>query len=253
MQDLSKIWNCPDNLKFQCPQKWESLSSTDDENIRYCTVCSENVYNCSTPKDFVQYAKAGNCVALPNELARRPEDPHLFLGKLSQETIEVIKQQNKLIYRFRAWWRKALEIEPLLFNAFIKNSFNPKFSRIVERGEPPEKKALASELLELGQFDKVVEIARSCPSEGFLKRLVENLVRIGELNVALEVANLFETCNFKVISLNLIASELAKSGQHEQALNTIRLSLQTARDLTCAREKYEQKVIQLATSLGISL
>jgi hypothetical protein len=180
-----------------------------------------------------------------------------MLGEPSQEFVEKISQQisqqEKLISRFRAWWRKTLEIEPLLFQAFIEKTLIYEHYRSIYQGTPRGEKEFAFELLELGKVEKVIEIAQSYPSDGFLRNLVERLVSIGNLGVAMEVANIYDTCNFKVISLNLIASELVKSGQIAQARNTLRMSLQTARNLTRAREKYEQEVLHLATSLGISL
>jgi len=246
MKNLSEIWNCPDSLEFQCPQTWGVLNTTNDNNVRYCHVCRQNVYMCLTPQEFIQKAKAGKCVAIPSELAHRPNDPGYVFGQPSQDQVAEIEQEEKLVSKFINWWRKVLNSEPSFFQNFVCQCY--KNSNLKD-----QRRKLALEFLELEQFDAVLEIVRSIRSEGFLRRVVEKLVSMGQLDMALEATKIFEVGNYKVISLNNIASELARLGQTERAVNTFEMSLQTARNLARASEKYEAKVFHLAALAGITL
>ena len=215
--------------------------------MRYCSVCSQNVYICLTPQEFIQNAKSGKCVAIPHELAHRPDEPQYAFGRSSQEEDTKIEEEEKLVSKFINWWKKVLIYEPSFFQDFVRQCYKNSYLK-------DQQKKLALEFLELEQFDAVLEIARSKrSSEGFLRRIVEKLVSMGQLDVALEVTKIFEIGNYKVISLNHIASELARLGQIERAINTFEMSLHTARNLTRASEKYEAEVFRLAALAGITL
>jgi len=247
MKKISEIWNCPDSLEFQCPQQWGLLNTTNDNDVRYCNICSQNVYICLTPQEFIQNTKSGKCVAIPYELAHRPDDPQYVLGRPSQEEIVKIEEEEKLVYKFINWWKKVLAYEPSFFQDFVRQCYKKSYLK-------DQQKRLALEFLELEQFDAVLEIVRSkASSEGFLTRIVEKLVSMGQLDIALEVTKIFAIGNYKVISLNHIASELARLGQIERAVNTFEMSLHTARSLIRASEKYEAEVFHLATLAGITL
>jgi hypothetical protein len=246
MDNFFEIWNCPDSLEFQCPQEWSSLKPTHDMDIRYCKVCSQNVYMCSTPQEFTQNAKSGKCVAIPNDLARRPQDPPVILGRPSQEEVREIEKQEKLVSNFITWWKTILTPEPSFFQTFVQKCYRePYFDH---------EKEFALEILEFEQFDRVIEIAKSNrSSEAFLTRIIQKLVSMGKFDVALEVAAIFEICNYKVISLNHIASELARLGQIERAVDIFEMSLQTVRSLARSSQKYEAEVFHFAALAGITL
>lgn len=247
MKNSFEIWNCPDRLEFQCPQTWELLNTTNDNNVRHCNVCSQKVYMCLTPQEFMHNARSGKCVAIPYEVARRPNDPEIVMGRPSQETVARIKKQENLVSQFIDWWKRVLTSEPLFSQRFMHKCYGEAYLKIQE-------KRFALEILEFEQFGKVLEIARANRnSEGFLTKIVEKLVSMGQLDVALEVAAIFEVSNYKVISLNHIALKLARLGQVERATNIFEMSLQTARNLTRASEKYETEVLRLAALVGITL
>lgn len=253
MKNTSEVWNCPDNLRFQCPQEWHSLIATSDDNVRHCTACDKNVYKCLTPEDFAHHAKVGNCVAIPNNLAHRPKEPVLIFGEPSKAEEQQILNQEKLVSNFMAWWKRVLVLDPFLVEKFMKNTLTADLYQETSTGRVHrgEQKRLALELLELGQFKQVVDIAKENPTEGFLRDLVARFVKLNRLDMALEVIQLFKTCSFKVLSLNLVATELVRLGQHQQATDLMRMSLQTAQNLTYAKEQYELEVLRLAESLGI--
>jgi len=49
--------------KFQCPQRWEDLSATDNECVRYCAQCRRDVYLARNPAELNDLARQGVCVA----------------------------------------------------------------------------------------------------------------------------------------------------------------------------------------------
>lgn len=60
---LSKVTNCPLELRVSCLQQWISLAPTEDENIRYCSTCSQNVFLCRTAAELDHRSREGRCVA----------------------------------------------------------------------------------------------------------------------------------------------------------------------------------------------
>ncbi len=66
--DLSSIKEFEDcALKFKCPLRWDDLALTEEEEVRYCSVCQENVYHTPTLTEFKQRIKEKRCVAVTVE------------------------------------------------------------------------------------------------------------------------------------------------------------------------------------------
>ncbi|MBD2294478.1 hypothetical protein H6G06_13575 [Anabaena sphaerica FACHB-251] len=246
MKNFSQIWNCPDILEFRCPQEWDSLNQTEDRDVRYCKVCSQNVYMCSTPQEFTKNAKSGKCVAIPNELAHRPEDPKLVLGRPSQETCTEIEQQKRLISEFIAWWKVSLTSEPSFFPTFVRKCYDESYLNY-------QKQQFALDLLEFEQFDRFSEIAKSLNKDKrFLNTIIEQLISIGRFDIAMDVVAAFKISSYRVAALNYLALESARLGQIERAIDIFELNLQTARSLVNSK-KYEAAILQCAASIGITL
>ena len=55
-------------LKFQCDQKWDSLTQTRDPRIQFCEQCKEAVYLCSSETEFRRHAANHHCVALASSV-----------------------------------------------------------------------------------------------------------------------------------------------------------------------------------------
>lgn len=76
-------------LKFQCDQKWDSLTQTRDPRIQFCKQCKEAVYLCSSETEFRRHAANHHCVALASSVWPNAEsgvDPplpftSLFVGR----------------------------------------------------------------------------------------------------------------------------------------------------------------------------
>jgi hypothetical protein len=58
------INDCGWTLRFQCPQRWRDLVPTDDNGVRYCNVCDQNVHACYTDAAVAAHANKGHCVAI---------------------------------------------------------------------------------------------------------------------------------------------------------------------------------------------
>ena len=59
----SQIGQC--NLfKFECPQQWDSMTATQNPDIRFCEQCKEAVYFCHTEEELRNRGQHGQCAAI---------------------------------------------------------------------------------------------------------------------------------------------------------------------------------------------
>ncbi len=65
---------CRVAFEFECPQRWDRLTPTADENRRHCASCDRHVQYCATLDEAREHARRGDCVAVSLALARRPND-----------------------------------------------------------------------------------------------------------------------------------------------------------------------------------
>ncbi len=49
-------------FKFECSEVWETLTETEDENIRHCQRCDKNVHFVQNHEEFVPDPAKGNCI-----------------------------------------------------------------------------------------------------------------------------------------------------------------------------------------------
>ncbi|MFO0552547.1 MAG: TIGR02996 domain-containing protein [Polyangiaceae bacterium] len=59
---------------FVCPKRWDSLTPTSDDAVRFCPSCMSNVYFCSTVEEAHRRGAARECIAIDAALARGPLD-----------------------------------------------------------------------------------------------------------------------------------------------------------------------------------
>lgn len=52
-------------FEFECPNRWTSLQTTEDDAVRFCGDCQRQVHFCSTSDEAMEHAKAGDCIAVP--------------------------------------------------------------------------------------------------------------------------------------------------------------------------------------------
>lgn len=56
------IRNC--DIKLKCKQRWEDMQSTDEDGIRYCEQCKNNVHFCFNDYELNEAIQNNWCVAI---------------------------------------------------------------------------------------------------------------------------------------------------------------------------------------------
>ena len=69
-------------FSFACSKRWETLAPTEDASVRFCQQCKESVHYCDTIADAETRALAGQCIAIPKQLAEDDEE-EAVLGRPS--------------------------------------------------------------------------------------------------------------------------------------------------------------------------
>lgn len=127
----TELWNCENAFEFLCPLKWESLVSTESPDIRYCGVCSQNVYLCETPREFVSQGNLGRCVGIRKEVTPTEAFPRYFMGRRMAPTPESVKRGQQKSKRERDWWTGVLALNPT-FNTEQIDETRARFKQIDE-------------------------------------------------------------------------------------------------------------------------
>lgn len=105
----TELWNCANAFEFVCPRKWDSLGQTESADIRYCDVCSQNVYFCETPREFVSQGNLGRCVAIRKEVTPNEAFAEYVMGRYTAD-FERNRQKNR--ERENVWWKDVLALNP---------------------------------------------------------------------------------------------------------------------------------------------
>ena len=74
---MSEIFNCGQakqkeelvRFKYQCPKQWQELQETQNESVRFCDLCQENVFYCTDKKEADIHARQGHCIAIDRQLS----------------------------------------------------------------------------------------------------------------------------------------------------------------------------------------
>lgn len=112
--DRLKIWKCGQKLfSFNCPIRWEHLSSTNDPDIRFCDHCQSNVFRCATPERFYELAQENSCIAIDETLVEVGEAPLNLLGR-------PLPSSRALMSQARAWWETVEKSLPGLEGQLIR-------------------------------------------------------------------------------------------------------------------------------------
>lgn len=59
--DGISIRNC--RFAFKCEAKWDDLSETEDEDVRFCNSCEKEVYFCINDDELARAVRLNRCVA----------------------------------------------------------------------------------------------------------------------------------------------------------------------------------------------
>jgi uncharacterized protein (TIGR02996 family) len=86
-------------FELVCDKRWDELTVTEDNAIRYCEGCKQNVHYCDTLTVAREHAEKGHCIAVDLGIIRRPDDlspPHAWLGRPSAETLRKEEERRQI-------------------------------------------------------------------------------------------------------------------------------------------------------------
>lgn len=55
-------------FRFECPNKWETLTPTNDSEVRFCDECQQQVFRVTSVDQAEAMARKGRCIAVPSAL-----------------------------------------------------------------------------------------------------------------------------------------------------------------------------------------
>jgi hypothetical protein len=122
----TELWNCENAFEFICPGTWDSLGQTESPDIRYCEVCSQNVYFCETPREFVSQGNLGRCVAIREEVTPTEAFPRHIIGRPAPRPPDYEKKRQENSKRQTDWWKGVLDLNPA-FNVEEIDEIRRKF------------------------------------------------------------------------------------------------------------------------------
>ena len=62
LEEIKEFEDCA--FTFKCPMDWDNLEETDNVDVKYCSVCEENVYHAPNLLEFKQRVKEKQCVSI---------------------------------------------------------------------------------------------------------------------------------------------------------------------------------------------
>jgi uncharacterized protein (TIGR02996 family) len=65
---------CEFRFRFHCPRKWETLTPTKNDGVRFCAACRKSVYFCNNLEVAYHHAYLGHCVAIASVVRREKGD-----------------------------------------------------------------------------------------------------------------------------------------------------------------------------------
>lgn len=101
---LTTVRNCDEIFTFKCPLDWSDLEETDQQKIKFCNQCENNVFLCETDEETIEHAKQGHCIARVTFNIKK----ELTIGQTKLDPSEIIAENR--IRREEAI-NKALKID----------------------------------------------------------------------------------------------------------------------------------------------
>ncbi len=247
-KSFSDIWNCPEAFEFICTKQWDSLNLTDVTNIRHCDVCSENVYLSSTPEEFVHNSKLGRCVAVPKQALPTTIENSGLTGRVSPELAMNLAEQQK---QYKVWWNMVLNYEPYFILSLIKKEYPDVVEFLIGLGSnvltenfdllgqayhllsnSEERDKFALHLIEIGQVDEAVKIAKTLQDNpDSLTLMILKLAEMDEFETALEFILTLKAPKAQLSGLRVVIGKLESLGQIEAAIESCKWYLIKVKDL----------------------
>lgn len=141
-EDELNIWRCGVNYHDMfdklCPLTWKQLQPTDYPSVRFCKICSKNVYEVVTPIEFVERAKSKDCVAIFSSLTETLGPTHM-MGKPPP-------WNWNLETRAKQWWSEVEKISPNEFGTMLyKEADRRSIQALQHELAPPKQDSSDSE------------------------------------------------------------------------------------------------------------
>ena len=94
---MSDILNCGQGKQkselvrftYQCPKRWQNLQVTENDTVRFCNACQENVYYCTDKPQAEQHARQGHCIAIASELTTAVDEQYDDPNFMTMGVIEI--------------------------------------------------------------------------------------------------------------------------------------------------------------------
>ena len=87
---LTTVRNCDEIFKFKCPLDWSDLQETEEQKIKFCNQCENNVFLCETDEETIEHAKQGHCIARVTFNIKK----ELTIGQTKLDPSEVIAENR---------------------------------------------------------------------------------------------------------------------------------------------------------------
>lgn len=94
----------PSDLSTYCPVKWEELEPTENEKVKFCSVCAKKVFFCETLSEVEKCQAKGECISFETYIAlikppvlRPVKMQQIFGGPSSRVAVELFKQCQKSV------------------------------------------------------------------------------------------------------------------------------------------------------------
>jgi uncharacterized protein (TIGR02996 family) len=89
-------------FEFVCDKRWDEMATTEDDTIRHCKQCKQNVHYCDTIVTAREHAAKGHCVAVDLGIIRSPGDINsiqfstMWVGRPSAADLAEERKKNEL-------------------------------------------------------------------------------------------------------------------------------------------------------------
>jgi tetratricopeptide (TPR) repeat protein len=264
-RSLSEIWNCPEAFEFICSKKWDELNSTDNPTIRYCEICNLNVYWSANSEEFITNSKLDRCVAIPIE--GLPSRDFSIAGRVSPDALEKIRAHKSQYDRWRSDWKIVLSQNPSFILFLIRKGYPDALDMFIELSSSSkikpdllnlayqllanssEKERFALYLIEIGYFDRAIEIVRASKDSSFMANAIGKLIRLDKLEESLAILPHIISSRQKFISTCSIGDKMVELGQSERAIELYETYLNyTRQDFTEVETNISHRLLILNRS-----
>jgi uncharacterized protein (TIGR02996 family) len=85
-------------FELVCDKRWDELNVTEDNAVRYCEGCKQNVHYCDTITQAREHARQGHCVAIDLGIIRRDNDlapPRHWVGRMLPDRAREVQEEER--------------------------------------------------------------------------------------------------------------------------------------------------------------